>query len=302
MGGRDAVTVDDKYHLGSNTKAMTATLTAILIEDGLLDWDTTVGEVLGRKVRGMHDDYRDVTIEQLLAHVGGTPGDSPPVAWRQAWAEQGKVRPPKQRLNFVKAVLTADPEYAPGSKTVYSNSGYAVAGVMLETLTKDSWEDLMTERLFERLGMTSAGFRAPEGKHPWGHTGDVATQKDNPDAIGPAGTVHASIGDWAKFAQFHLARKPGTLLKKKESFDKLNATLENSGKHGIGGWLVGNNERFGGHFIQMTGSNTHWYALLWILPARNTAVVVATNAAPKNAFKSCDKVVFELLKAFPEKP
>ena len=307
LGESATVSINDKFHLGSCTKPMTATLTAILIEDGLLKWDTTIQEVLGLKIRKLHPDYENVTVEQLLAHVGGLDRTPPPAFWAQAFADQGKKSATKQRLDYVTSILTQAPNYSPGTTTEYSNQGYAVVGVMLETLSKKPWEFLMKERLFQPLGMTSAGFRAPCSPqsldHPWGHTTDgkpVAPepQGDNPDAIGPAGTVHASIGDWAKFAQFHLQRKPGSLLKHAASFDKLHTTLANSGTHGVGGWLVHDMEHLGGHCVQMIGSNTMWMAHLWIVPERQIAVVVASNSAQKQASPLCDQIAGQLIRQF----
>lgn len=303
LGDEKAVTVDDKYHLGSNTKPLTATLAAVMVEEGTVKWTTTIGEVLGKKVKKMDKGYGDVTLEQLLAHVGGVPGDAPRAAWLKAYLDQGKIPATEQRLTFVNAVLSKKPDYKPGSKTVYSNQGYAVVGVMLETLAGKPWEDLLRERVFVPLGMDSAGFREPDPEdkvdQPCGHVGKKpvkpGVKADNPDAIGPAGTVHASIGDWAEFAQFHLQKKPGKVLKKAESFEKLNSTLKNSKTHGVGGWLVQGMDRFGGHFVQMTGSNTMWFSLLWILPGEGKAIVVTTNSAQPNAFETCDRVVAKLM-------
>ena len=282
VGSAAKVTVDDKYHLGSCTKTMTATLTAMLVKEGVLTWQTTIGDVLKS---GIHKEFKDVTIEQLLAHVGGFPKECPPEIWAQAHADQGKLSPIRQRQKFAKALLDRKPDYAPGTTTVYSNQGYAVAGVMLETLANKPWEDLMREKIFKPLDMKSAGFRAPKPDQPWGHKDNTPVDGDNPDAIGPAGTVHASIGDWAKFARYHLQNKDATL----------HSTLPNSGKHGVGGWLVHDMPGMGGHCVQMVGSNTMWMAVMWILPGKNTAVVVTTNSAAANAFATCDKVVVRLL-------
>lgn len=291
LGEPTPVTVNDKYHLGSCTKTMTAALTGMLVKEGLLTWQTTIGDVL--KV-GVHKEFKDVTIEQLLAHVGGFAGECPPEIWAQAYADQGKLSPTKQRQKFVKALLDRKPDYVPGTKSVYSNQGYAVAGVMLETLAKKPWEDLMREKIFKPLGMTSAGFRAPKPDQPWGHKDGtpVAPEPhgDNPDTIGPAGTVHASIGDWAKFARYCLQNKD----------EKLHSTLKNSGNHGVGGWLVQDMPAMGGHCFQMVGSNTMWMAVMWILPGKNMAIVVTTNSGAANAFETCDKVVVKLLQDFAE--
>lgn len=306
LGDTTPVTDQDKYHIGSCTKTMTATSTAILIEDGLLDWNTTIGDVLGNEIPKLHSDYRDVTVEQLLAHVGGFPKRAPAKPWSAAWRNQGKIPPVEQRMIFVTELLSSKPEYQPGTKSVYSNQGYAVAGVMLETLAGKPWEELMQERLFAPLGMKSAGFRAPASSdrldQPWGHQGKTPVapepRGDNPSAIAPAGMVHCTIEDWAKFARYHLQREPGGILKNADSFDRLHSTLENSQSRGVGGWLVHNQERFGGHAIQMTGSNTMWYALFWIFPSRDIAIVVATNSGAPNAFQTCDKAVVALMGEF----
>lgn len=87
-------------------------------------------------------------------------------------------------------------------------------------------------------------------------------------------------------------------MKKAESFDRLHTTLENSRSHGVGGWLVHDQVRFGGHAIQMTESNTMWYALLWIFPGHDMAIVVATNSGAPDAFQTCDKAVAKLMGEF----
>lgn len=74
VGEPTPVTVNDNYHVSSCTKTMTAALTAMLVKDGLLTWQTTIGEVLKS---GVHKEFKDVTIEQLLAHVGVFTGECP---------------------------------------------------------------------------------------------------------------------------------------------------------------------------------------------------------------------------------
>jgi CubicO group peptidase (beta-lactamase class C family) len=308
LGAPAPVTTADKYHIGSCTKMMTATLAAILIEDGLLTWETTIEEALG-KDRGhrIHRDFREVTITQLLAHVGGFTEQAPAMAWREAWDNQGRKSPPQQRLLFVKALLSQEPAYPPGTKTEYSNQGYAVAGVMLEKLADKPWEELLRERLFEPLDLQSAGFRAPGNPsqldQPWGHQGDQpiapdSDKADNPDAIGPAGTVHLSMPDFLKFARLHLQKKPGKVIRQAETFAKLNRTLPNSGTHGVGGWLVHDLDRMGGHCLQMTGSNTMWLTLFWVIPGKDLAIVVSTNSGQANAFATCDQVIAKLMDEF----
>ena len=104
---------------------------------------------------------------------------------------------------------------------------------MMEKKTGKSWEDLMTKEIFQPLGMTTAGFLAPgspnDVNQPWGHT-DVSGQRvankgDNPAALGPAGTVHASLADWAKFARLHLDGSEGSLSLSASALTRLHTVV-----------------------------------------------------------------------------
>ncbi len=75
IGTDSPLTIHDKFHLGSITKPMTSTLAAILVSEGVIRWDTTLGEVFPEQADQMQGEYRSVTLQQLLAHRGGTPSD-----------------------------------------------------------------------------------------------------------------------------------------------------------------------------------------------------------------------------------
>ncbi len=72
-GSDVAATTGDKFHIGSCTKSRTATLAAMLVEEGKLTWQTKLADVLPELAGSMHPDYRAVTLEQLLAHRAGVP-------------------------------------------------------------------------------------------------------------------------------------------------------------------------------------------------------------------------------------
>src|ERR1039458_7169263 len=144
-GESTPVTTNDIFHIGSCTKSMTATLTAMLIEDGKLRWDTTIADVFPELKGKMDKQYEAVTVEQLLTHRGGVPGKPPAAAWQRAWEAKGT--PTQQRREFIEAVLSQPPEATPGTKMIYSSQGYAIIGAMLEKLTGTAWETLITERL-----------------------------------------------------------------------------------------------------------------------------------------------------------
>src|SRR5512137_316738 len=70
-GTAERITLDDRFHLGSSGKAMTATLVAMLVEEGKLNWTTTLGELFADTVKPMHPAWEKVTLRQVLAHRSG---------------------------------------------------------------------------------------------------------------------------------------------------------------------------------------------------------------------------------------
>lgn len=303
-GGTEPVSNDDKFHIGSITKSMTATLAAMLVEQNRISWDSTIGDLFPELKQELNAQYSSVTLEQLLSHRGGAPGNAPTDLWRKAWHAEGT--PAQQRMEFVRGLLSRAPETPPGTKHVYSNQGYAIAGVMLEKASGQTWEQMMQSMLFDPLGMSSAGFGAPAtvGKvdQPWGHEPGLlgntpvppGDRADNPLAISPANAVHCSISDLAKYAAFHLTgdRGEGKLLKP-DSFMKLHTAV--SGDYALG-WTILKRGWAGGTALWHNGSNTMFYALVWIAPQRNCAVLAATNVGGDKAFSACDEAVTELLK------
>src|SRR5262245_53130672 len=112
---RDAavpITAQDRMHLGSCTKAMTATLCAIFVEEGKLSWQTKLGEVF--EDVEMQPAWRDVTLEMLLTHRSGAPASLDAGGlWQRLWERQGT--PVEQRLRLVRGVLAREPAHAPGT-------------------------------------------------------------------------------------------------------------------------------------------------------------------------------------------
>lgn len=308
-GGTEKVAVDDKFHLGSVTKSMTATVAAMLVEQGKISWTTTIGEAFPELKSGIHPDYLSVTLEQLLSHRGGAPGEAPGDLWRQAWAANGTAA--EQRLAFIKGILARKPEAKPGTKHIYSNQGYTIAGIMLEKATGKTWEDLLRSMLFEPLGMTTAGFGAPAavGKvdQPWGHTKKMFSGSepvppgpgaDNPLAISPAGAVHCSVGDLAKYAAFHMAGERGeSKLLKAESFKKLHTAVADNDDYALG-WKVLKRSWANGRALMHNGSNTMFYVVVWMAPDKNCAVIVASNIGVDEAFEGCDEAAGKLINQY----
>lgn len=302
LGANEPVTLDDEWHIGSCTKSMTATLAAVMVERGKVKWDTTIGDVFPEWKNEIRPEWNNVTLEQLLTHRSGAPADPPAALWAQAWKRTGT--PVEQRLAFVHGILVTAPEARTGTKYIYSNQGYAIAGAMLERITGKPWEEMMRTMLFEPLGMKSAGFGAPGSPdkldQPWGHTRFLwkltpvppDPDPDNPPAIAPAGRVHCSLADLARYAAVHAngetAGSP-VLGLRPESFVKLHTPAP--GQDYAMGWIVARREWAGGIALNHGGSNTMFLVNIWVAPAKNMVCIAATNAPGDTAFKATDEAV-----------
>jgi CubicO group peptidase (beta-lactamase class C family) len=297
VGASEPIRVSDQVHLGSCTKAMTATLIGTLVEQRKLSWRSTIRDVFSESALGVHPQFQSVTLSQLLTHRAGLPHDAP---W---WRLPGESTTEKRRA-LLTTMLEDKPASKPGSTYAYSNVGYVLAGLMAEEVTGESWESLMSASLFEPLGMESAGFGSPGQPgtldQPWGHrlAGKQLqpTLQDNAPAMGPAGTVHCSIADWAKFAALHLQGERGTSrLLKPATLRTLHSPP--LGRDYAAGWLVSEQSWAGGHALTHNGSNTYWYATIWLAPILDVAIFVATNRGDKNAATACNAAAMELIQS-----
>ncbi len=286
------ITNDDLMHLGSCTKAMTSTLLATLVADGDLSWQTTILDVFPELANDIHPDYHDVTLHQLVTHRSGAPANS------SNWGAFQHLEIKERRVALMKDGLNA-PSQMSGNQYLYSNLGYMVAGSMAEKVTGTSWETLMQHRIFTPLGMTSAGFGAPgtigQTDQPWGHYKSAGVwnpiQSDNPEALGPAGTVHATFADWAKFISLQLPGKEPAVLNRTQ----LDFLTEPVGDYAAG-WSIQNRAWANGKTLVHNGSNTMWYVIVWVAPQLNKAFMVGTNSVDDNTFGIVDGIIGELIR------
>jgi hypothetical protein len=125
--------------------------------------------------------------------------------------------------------------------------------------------------------MTTAGFGPPPKVAGHIKRGEAwaAQDRDNPLVMSPAGTVHLSLGDWAKFAAAHLGQVEGYL--KPETLAILHEPLEGEGASYALGWGAGKNEK--GEVVRLShaGSNTMWYAVIVLDTQKGEARLAATN-------------------------
>jgi CubicO group peptidase (beta-lactamase class C family) len=295
--------IDDRFHLGSDTKAMTATFAGMMIEDGKLNWDSTIGQVLGADVKDINPKLAVVTLEQLLSHTGGIPTDNDEIGKLYNSSDAFALNIWTQRLKIVAAWKDHAPEQAPGTAFHYANLGYLIAGAMIEKAAGIPWEQLMMSRVFAPLGLKTAGLgpQATTGKidAPVGHQVDergVITPMpwgpvaDSPPVLGPAGVAHMSILDFAAWAAWNAGRgMRGSALVKPETLARIHRPHINTGKlpnprpgtpaegeYGLG-WGIVKFDWTDRPVLDHAGSNGMNLATILVDTNQDIGVVVATN-------------------------
>jgi len=293
MGFPNLASTSDQWHIGSLTKAMTGTLIAMYVEQSLLDWDTRPLDVWPELAQSIHPEYVDVTMAQLLTHRAGLAIQAYDVPSESALQDNAPGTVTEKRRLWAEELLALPPETPIGSYQ-YTNSGYIMAGAMLETLTGDTWENMIQVNLFGPLGMADSGFGAPgtpgQLDQPRGHrvTSGILQPvepgpgSDNVVALGPAGTVHTTMADYSNFMTMHIngARGIGGLVTA-QTFEYLHSPP--IGSYYATGWIFQNEPNGGGRVLLHLGSNNLWVAKVRLMPDIEAGIFLVVNASNNDA-------------------
>ena len=299
-GSAAAITANDRFHLGSNGKALTAALLGRLVDEKKLAWDLTVADAFPELKKSMADQVGTITLKQLLTHTSGLQGD-PKVGW-WSFEKRGSIR--QRRMRVVRWAVGQKLHARPGARFEYSNLGYTLAAAMAERKLNQSWEQLIRKRVFEPLKMTSSGFGPPgsarTANQPWPHTekgeplrpGPLA---DNPPVVGPAGRIHCSLPDWSRFLADQLKGangRPGIL--QTATYQQLHSTTVANIPYTIGAWDHIKSRR--GTILAHDGSNSVNYSTALMLPKVDAAIIVVCNQGGTDAQKACGEILEKLLR------
>ncbi len=307
-GTDDEIAADDQFSLGSNSKSFTATLAAALVDEGAIGWSTTIAEVWPDQP--VHDGFKEVTLEQLLAHTGGLQRDLPLTGpeWSSFFAERYKPEKERERMCFL--LLTRAPAGTVGDHD-YSNLGYVIAAAMLEERGGQPFERLMQDRVFKPLEMTNtefysaAKFRRTNDSVLWGHRSDSGDPikpgepgAENPTVYAGCGTIRTTIEDWAKYIAWHMHESAAPVLTADETIQQLHKGVADRGAPGQSygyGWICFDS-RFG-RTLQHAGNNTNQFSLVWLMPDAHRATLVVTNTGQDHAFTACDAATAALMRS-----
>lgn len=202
-GKEEKVTPDTVFPIASCSKAFTATLLAMLADDGKLKWDDKVRDHLDYFRLSDELADRDVTLRDLLCHRTGMPRHD------MLWAGLNTADP----AEVIKRWGKAPPSTSFRSKWEYANVPFTTAGLIAGSIEKGTWADAVKKRIFAPLGMKSSsgtwkeGFSRPDHAtaHYYGLDKSVSAVKwDEIDHAGGAGCVNSSARDMAAWLQFQL--------------------------------------------------------------------------------------------------
>lgn len=312
LGHSERVTLGDRWHIGSDTKAFTSTMVARLVEQRVMSFDDTLAHSFPAFAKDMDPAYRNVTVTQLLSHAAGLPPltddkDLPPFLDVIRTAEGVRA----QRTAIARKYLAMPPASKAG-EFEYSNLGYIIAGAIAEARTGKTWEELIGEQVFAPLGIVNAGFGAPgtSGRfdEPCGHRETAGklvpldpadTEDDNPPALGPAGTINISLRDWMLFAQDQLDGTHGRgRLLKAETYRKLHTPVTGNYALGWGAMLEPDGVPL---LLTHSGSNGYWLADIRIMPKHDMIILTVMNSgnqAAEQAIQDIGKPLKDRLKPF----
>jgi dipeptidyl aminopeptidase/acylaminoacyl peptidase/CubicO group peptidase (beta-lactamase class C family) len=278
-----AATTDSVFQIGSITKVWTATVVMQLVDEGRLDLDAPLVEVLPELRLADPDVTKQVTMRHLLTHTSGIDGD--------VFTDTGRGDDCIEK--YVARLDEVGQNHPLGATWSYCNAGFILVGRVIEQITGQTWDDALRERLFTPLQLkhtitlpeeallhrTAVGHVAEGGGDPtrapvWGL----------PRSVGPAGLIGASPADVLAFAHMHLrgglAADGTRVLSEASAVAMADKHADLPDKHSLGdswglGWI-----RFdwdGHRLIGHDGSTIGQNAYLRLLPEQGLAVTLLTN-------------------------
>ena len=276
-------TPDSVFQIGSMTKVWTATVAMQLVDEGKLDLDAPVKDVLPELELSDPDVAASVTLRHLLSHTSGIDGD--------IFSDTGRGDDCLEK--YVAGLANAAQSHPIGATWSYCNSGFSLAGRMIEKVTGGTWDAAIRERLVAPLALEHTGTLPEEAMLHRVAVGHIEVEDEIvrapaafglPRSAGPAGLINSTVGDVLTFARMHLAAgvaPDGTRLLSEESTEAMTEKQADvPDKYLLGdswgiGWI-----RFGWDGRRLVGHDGNTIgqaAFLRILPDEGLAVTLLTN-------------------------
>ena len=289
------VTPATLFAVGSTTKAFTATLVGMLVDEGKLDWDEPVRTYLPRF--DMSDDFADerISARDLLTHRSGLPRHD--LSWYGAGASRDEL---------IRRIAYLEPSRGFRDRFQYQNLMYMTAGYLAGRIEDSTWEDLIRQRVLDPLAMKTTTLNIPAMEQAEDRALGYKKEKDDDgetsievlpyrpiEGVAPAGSINSSVAEMANWVLLHLndgvfdgkrlvsattmqtMHSPQVVVPTDSLLHRLSVHPEMPHLMYGMGWFIQN---YRGHELIHHGGNIDGFsALVSFMPEIDGAVVVLTN-------------------------
>jgi CubicO group peptidase (beta-lactamase class C family) len=283
-------TINDRFRIGSNTKAITGLLAALLVKQEKISWNTKFFDLFPEMKVKSRKEYYNYTLLNLLSFrtklIRYTYTDALPVKGQFSGDEN------KQRYQFVQWILQQPPVQTT-NEVSFSNPDYVLAGLMLEKASGKRYTQLVKE-LGQQLDI-NFDFGQPNVKDPlqtWGHNAQLIPEPPTDNYklnwLLPAGNINLTLPDYAKFIQLQLKGLEGRSgLLTKQEFEFLHYGLPQFSV----GWFWDKDEK-GRIFSYSEGNPGTFLAKVYVY--KDTAFILLSNVQTDDAEEGMDVLFGEL--------
>ncbi|MGI9179701.1 MAG: serine hydrolase [Longimicrobiaceae bacterium] len=291
VGKSERVDANTLFAIGSASKAFTAAAVALLVDEGKVKWDDPATQHLPSLQ--LFDPYatRELSVRDLLSHRSGLArGDQ---VWYATEFDRDEIL---RRVRFLA------PSWSFRSQFGYQNLMYLAAGEMVEEVGGRSWDDVVTERIFQPLGLraSNTSTNALQGREnvamPHAKIEDQVRPIPyrNIDNIAPAGSINSNVVEMAQWVKLQLGQgsfrgdsllsravvkemhTPQTIIRREGGW-ALMAPASEFLMYGLG-WFL--HDYRGRKVVQHGGNIDGMHALVGMLPDERLGVVILTNLSP----------------------
>jgi CubicO group peptidase (beta-lactamase class C family) len=289
--------INDYFHLGSNTKAITGFIAGYLVDKSKIEWDTKFFDLFPELKKKSNKDYHNITLQDLLTHRANIQPFTSGTEFQKLPNLKGNKQ--QKRQKFARYVLTLSAVHN-NTNFNYSNAGYSIATIMLEKVSGKSWESLCKEILKSNLNIDFV-FGWPnrnEQNQPYGHwieKGKIVSVNPNAEydlsLAEPAGDLSMNIENYTKFIQLNIKG-----LSQENDFLKSNTYnfLHTAKDEYAIGW--GNYTKNNKQISEHAGSDGTFFCYAQIDREKLIGYVVIVNSGTENAQSGVFEMINELKK------
>lgn len=300
-GHREAVTANDRIHIGSCFKMITASLFGTFVSERRADWEMPVTDLFPDLADSIAAGWTQRSVGELFHCLGGMMANPPRRLLVSGYTDS---RPLTQQRTEMAELAFSQPPRKPG-RFVYSNMSYIVMGAAIDRLSGNSFESALETRVLAPLGVTSAGYGPPP--EVWGHAPKVVLsglglfkgkpadpsdgKSDNPPVLSSAGTLHLNCKDWAKLLRlFQVGSNLGVID------DQIIARILHVPKSKAARMSMGWGQvELDGLSFGAQGSNLRWSATVLMDDAQQRMALVVCNDGRSSVLRQSAQLARRLL-------